>query len=164
VVLNNTKLITLTPIEATAYYKNINKLSSTQNKTKLLRLLHGDVYCGTRLKEFKLLEFDTCIRCFEKETIKHLLLECPYTQEVWAALGVDYSNTKNVISIGESREELEIRADLLSAIIFRKGNLPPNTLINMTYLKFSKGLCRNKKVSELAKRKIEYHISTGRWN
>jgi hypothetical protein len=36
VVLNNTKLITLTPAEATSYYKNINKLSSTQNKTKLL--------------------------------------------------------------------------------------------------------------------------------
>jgi len=163
VVLNNTKLITLTPAEATSYYKNINKLSSTQNKTKLLRLVHGDVYCGTRLKKFKLTEFDTCIRCFEKETIKHLLLECPYTQEVWGTLGVDYSHAKNVIGIRESREELEIRADFLSAIVFRKGNLPPNTLINMTYLKYSKGLCKNNKVKELAKDKIEHYNNTGRW-
>ena len=36
VVQNNKKLITLTPMEATSHYKNINKLSSTQNKTKLL--------------------------------------------------------------------------------------------------------------------------------
>jgi hypothetical protein len=111
-----------------------------------------------------MIEFDTCIRCFEKETIKHLLLECPYTQEVWATLGIDYSNTKNVIGIEESREELEVRADFLSSIVFRKGNLPPNTLINMTYLKFSKGLCKNNKVKELAQKKIEHYSNTGRWN
>jgi hypothetical protein len=163
VALNNTKLISLTPIEATTYYKKINKLSSTQNKTKLLRLMHGDVYCGTRLKEFKLTEFDTCIRCFEKETIKHLLLECPYTQEVWRTLGVDYTHTKKVIGVGEPREELEIRADFLSALVFRKGILPPNTLINMTYLKYSKGLCKNNKVKELAQEKIEHHNTTSRW-
>jgi len=111
-----------------------------------------------------LLEFDTCIRCFEKETIKHLLLECPYTQEIWTTLGIDYSNTKSVIGIEEPREELEIRADFLSAIVFRKGNLPPNTLINMTYLKYSKGLCKNNKVKELAQQKIEHYNNTGRWN
>ena len=125
--------------------------------------MHGDVYCGTRLKEFKLTEFDTCIRCFEKETFKHLLLECPYTQEVWRTLGVDYTHTKNVIGVGEPREELEIRADFLSALVFRKGILPPNTLINMTYLKYSKGLCKNNKVKELAQEKIEHHNTTSRW-
>ena len=124
--------------------------------------MHGDVYCGTRLKEFKLTEY-TCIRCFEKETIKHLLLECPYTQEVWRTLGVDYTHTKNVIGVGEPREELEIRADFLSALVFRKGILPPNTLINMTYLKYSKGLCKNNKVNELAQEKIEHHNTTSRW-
>jgi hypothetical protein len=164
VVINNTKLITLTPSDATSFYKNINKLSSTQNKTKLLRLIHGDVYCGTRLKEFKLSEIDTCIRCFEKETIKHLLLECPYTQEVWRTLGVDYMQVRNVIGVNESRDELEIRADLQSTIVFRKGILPPNTLIDLTYLKFSKGLCKNNNVKELAKEKIEHHNATGRWH
>jgi zinc-binding in reverse transcriptase len=80
--------------EAATLYKNINKLRSTQNKTKMLRLMHGDVYCGTRLKKFKLSEIDTCIRCFEKETIKHLLLECPFTQEIWRALGIDFTQVK----------------------------------------------------------------------
>ena len=78
-LITNTKLITLTPDEASSLYKNINRLRSTQNKTKMLRLMHGDVYCGVRLKKFMMADIDTCIRCFEKETIKHLLVECPYT-------------------------------------------------------------------------------------
>ena len=130
----------------------------------MLRLIHGDVYCGTRLKKFKLYEIDTCIRCFEKETIKHLLLECPYTQEMWRALGVDFSQTKNAIGTKMSREELEIHADLLSSIVFRKGILPPSTLIELTYLKYSKGICKYNKVKELANNKRENHNATGMWH
>jgi hypothetical protein len=62
-----------------------------------------------------------------------------------------------------SSEELEIHADLLSAIVFRKGILPPNTLIELTYLKFSKGLCKNNKVIELALTKLEHRHATRRW-
>ncbi len=127
--ITNAKLTALSRDEEATFYKNINKLRSTQNKTKMLWLIHGDVYCGTKLKKFKLSEIDTCIRCFENETIKHLLLECPYTQEIWRALGVDFSQTKNAIGTKMSREELEIHADLLSSIVFRKGILPPSTLI-----------------------------------
>jgi hypothetical protein len=65
-LITNTKITALTPDEAASLYKNINRLSSTQNKTKMLRLIHGDVYCGVRLKKFKMTDIDTCIRCFEK--------------------------------------------------------------------------------------------------
>ncbi len=41
------------PDEAGTFYKNTNRLRSTQNKTKILRLIHGDVYCGKRLKNYK---------------------------------------------------------------------------------------------------------------
>jgi len=163
-LITNTKLSALMPDEATTFYKNINKLQSTQNKTKMLRLIHRDLYCSTRLKKFKLSEIDTCIRCFEKETIKHLLLECPCTQEIWRALGVDFTQANNAISTQISREELEIHADLLSSIVFRKGTLPPNTLIELTHLKYSKGICKNSKVKELAKTKLENHNATGRWH
>jgi hypothetical protein len=163
-IITSTKLTVLMPDEATTFYKNINKLRSTQNKTKMLRLIHGDVYCGTRLKKYKLSEHDTCIRCFEKETIKHLLIECPYTQEIWSTLGVDYTQTNSVIGAGMTREELEIRADLLSSIVFKKGILPPNILIELTYLKYSKGLCKNTKVKDLAIEKLEQHNVTGRWH
>ena len=48
-----TKIVTFTPDEAGTFYKNTNRLRSTQNKTKILRLIHGDVYCGERLKNSK---------------------------------------------------------------------------------------------------------------
>jgi len=51
-LITDTKLIIFTPDEAAALYKNINRLRSTQNKIKMLRLIHGDVYCGERLKKF----------------------------------------------------------------------------------------------------------------
>jgi hypothetical protein len=162
--ITNTKLMVMAPDEATTLYKNINKLQSTQNKTKMLRQIHGDVYCGTRLKEFKLSEIDTCIRCFEKETIKHLLLQCPYTQEIWRTLGVNYNQTNNVIGIGMSRDELIIHAYLLSSIVFKKGILLPNIPIELTYLEYNKGICKNTRVKDLAKNKVEQHNVTGRWH
>ena len=82
-LITNTKVVTFSPDEAGSFYKNTNRLWSTQNKTKILRLIHGDVYCDEKLKKFKMTEIDTCIRCFEKEKIRHLLTECPYTQKVW---------------------------------------------------------------------------------
>ena len=130
----------------------------------MLQLIHEDVYCGTRLKKFKLSKIDTCIRCFEKETIKHLLLESPYTQEIWKTLGVDCTQANNMIGIRMTREELEIHADLLLSILFKKGTLPPNTLIELTYLKFSKGLCKKYKVKDLAMEKLEHNNATRRWH
>jgi zinc-binding in reverse transcriptase len=103
-LITETKLITLTQDEAAALCKNINRLRSTQNKTKMLRLIHGDVYCGERLKKFKMSEIDTCIRYFEKETIKHLLVECPYTKEIWNLLGINSNDTKNVIGTHHTKE------------------------------------------------------------
>jgi hypothetical protein len=163
-LLTEPKLTTFTPDEATTLYKNISRLRSTQNKTKMLRLLHRDVYCGVRLKEFKLSDIDTCIRCFEKETIKHLLMECPYTQEVWRSLGINPNDIKAVTGAHLTREELEIHADLLSSIIFRKNTMPPNILIELTYLKYSKGICRNNKIKELAKANIDNHNARGTWH
>jgi hypothetical protein len=163
-LITNTKLTALAPDEAATLYKNINKLRSTQNKTKMLRFIHGDIYCGARLKKFEMSEIETCIRCFEKETIKHLQLECPYTQEIWRALGVDFRQANNAIGIQMSREDVVIHADLLSSIVFRKSTLPPNTLIELTYLKYSEGICKNYKVKELAKTRLDNHNLTGNGN
>jgi hypothetical protein len=161
-LITNTKLTTLTPDEARALYKNINRPRSTQNKTKMLRLIHGDVYCGVRLKKFKMSEIDICIRCFEKETIKHLLVECPFTIEIWRLLGINSNDTKNVIGTHLTKEELEIYGALLSSIVFRKSTQLPTTLLELTYLKYSKGLCRNSKVKEMAKSIIDKYNTNGR--
>jgi len=163
-LITNTKLLTFTPDEAATFYKNTHKLRSTQNKTKILRLVHGDVYCGERLKKFQMSEIDTCTRCFEKETIKHLQMEFPYTQEVWRLLGLNANDTKAVLGTYLTKEEFEIHADILSSIVFRKSKLPPNnTLIELTYLKYRKGVCRNNTVKDVAKAKIGKPNTTGAW-
>ena len=61
---------------------SIRSLTNTRLKTILLRALHGDIYCGTRLKKFGMTESDTCQRCGYPETIKHLLLECNYVKQI----------------------------------------------------------------------------------
>ncbi len=62
------------------YYANLSKIIGVNNKSRMLRLLYGDVYCAERLVHFNLSDSDRCRRCLEKETIMHLLVECPYTK------------------------------------------------------------------------------------
>jgi hypothetical protein len=89
-----------------------------------------------------------------------LLTECPYTLKVWRLLGVHTNDVKVALGTHLTREEFEIHAHLLSSIVFRKGTLPPNTLIESTLLKHSKIVCRNEKVKEMATAIIP--VSNGR--
>ena len=107
---------------------------------------------------------DTSIRCFEKEIFRHMLTECSYTQDVWRLLGINANDIKAVLGTFLTRVEFEIHADLLSSIVFRKSTLPPNTLIELTHLKYSKGVCRNNKVKEMAKVMINNYNATGLWH
>ena len=61
----------------------IKSLTNTKLKTIILRAIHGDIYCGTRLKKFGITDTDGCQRCGSPETIKHLLFECNYVQRIW---------------------------------------------------------------------------------
>ena len=58
----------------------------------------------TRLKGLGISEFDTCISCFEKEAIKHPILECSCIQEVWGHLGAKYMTKRNTKSIPVKKE------------------------------------------------------------
>ena len=62
---------------------SIRSLTNTKLKSILLRAIHGDIYCGTRLKKFGMSDSDICQRCGCPETIKHLLLECNYVKQIW---------------------------------------------------------------------------------
>ncbi len=148
--LNNMKLLNMTPEAAGSLYGKINKLRNIPNKTKLLRLIHGDVYCGARMKKFKMTDNDRCIRCFKEETIKHLLLECPYTTEVWNCLGLATNNVTDIIHGNLTPAELEIRAEIISALVFRKQVLEPQILIRNTIKRFSKGLSIQRGTTQLA--------------
>ena len=63
--------------------KRIKNLTNTKLKTIILRALHGDIYCGTRLQRFGMTDTDECQRCGAPETTSHLLLDCPYVKKIW---------------------------------------------------------------------------------
>ena len=131
-------------------YAKIEKLKNIPNKTKLLRLIHGDVYCGTRLVKFGLSDSDTCTRCFQPELIRHLLLECPYTIRVWQQLGIAFANPLDVLHGQLTLAELEIRAEFVSQIVFRKQILEPAILGETTLMRFTRGLSKTKGVTQCA--------------
>jgi len=135
------------------YFKNISKIVSTVNKSKMLRLLHGDVYCGERLFRFGLTDTNLCKRCFQVETIHHLLMECPYTQSVYSLLGIQGYDVNEILGVDLTPAALEIRADILGFLLFRQRSLPPEILISSTYDRYAKGLVDKiavKRVAELA--------------
>jgi hypothetical protein len=163
ICLTETKLIRLQADTAAVLYKKIAKLRNTANKAKLLRLIHGDVYCAARTYRFGLTDSDRCIRCFGEETIKHLLLECPYTQEVWGRLGIFPTNVAQVLDSQLTVSELEVRAELIGALVFRKKVLPPEVLIYTVFKSFQNGLSRNTRTTNYAADMVDRYEITRQW-
>jgi len=159
----NTKLAQMTEQVALTLYAKIAKIRNVPNKTKMLRLMHGDVYCGVRRKKFKMTDNDSCGRCFQPETIRHLLLECPYTQQVWTKLGGAPNGLLDILDSRISQAELEVRADIVSALVFRQQTLQPEVLIHTIMTKYSKGVCKNLSVIRLAEANVLRHAVTRQW-
>ena len=89
-IMNNPKEIVTPKILENTAMDGLQKLgglikSMTNSKLKsiILRALHGDIYCGTRLKKFGMTISDGCPRCGSPETIKHLLIDCQYVKTIW---------------------------------------------------------------------------------
>lgn len=137
--------------EGMAYFSNLSKIGSVVNKLKILRLLQGDVYCNDRLYCFGLSEIDSCKRCFEKETILHLLSECPYTMAVYDILNIDTNDINEILGINLGKGSLEIRCDIISYIVFRHHTMPPEILVKTTLEKYAKGLANKPGVQKVAK-------------
>jgi len=144
-------------------YKKIKRIGSIPLRTKVLRLIHGDVYCGTRLVKFGLANDDTCIRCFCTETIMHLLTECPYSVSVWTTLGVNPMTINNILDPLLSEPEFEIRCAIIEMLVFRKIQMPPHKLIEVIFKRYAGGLSKRRQLSEYAKTKTRLHEFTGQW-
>jgi hypothetical protein len=161
--LNDTKQLHTTTDNARNIYSKIANIKSTQSKTKLLRLVHGDVYCGSRLKKFGLSDNDRCHRCFAEETISHLLLECPYTIDVWHKLGISPTSLNDLLTVA-AKADYEILSYFVSELVFRKKIVPPDVLIRTIITSFSKGLCRSNRITERATNILRQASGTGTWN
>jgi hypothetical protein len=149
-IILNTKSGHLDPTEAVALYNKIGKISSIALRTKMLRLVHGDVFCGTKLVRSGLSDIDTCIRCFDTETTNHLLLHCPYSQAVWRVLGVNTTSFHSILDTTITEQEFEFRCAIVDLLVFRKAQIPPNVVIENTVNSYAKGLSKKKKVTDFA--------------
>jgi hypothetical protein len=161
--LTSTKLINMTEDVATALYRQINSIVSTRNKTNMYRLLHGDVYSGTRLVRFGLSEIDRCIRCFEAETSRHLLMECPYSMAVWRTLGVDPDDPLQILDGDLPKSEFETRAEFINLLVFRKIIMPPDILVKTVMVAFANRLSRRTKTTLYAKAAVERFATHAQW-
>jgi Reverse transcriptase (RNA-dependent DNA polymerase)/zinc-binding in reverse transcriptase len=148
--ITSPKLFNISVDAAVSLYTKINKIRNVPNKTKLLRLVHGDVYCGTLMKRWNMVESDTCHRCFQPETIEHLLLHCPYSAAVWDMMNMPHNRPAEILHGELTIPELEVRADIISSLVFRKRTLDPRVLVHTTLTKFNMGLSRTKGLQQYA--------------
>ncbi len=149
------KITVMTDEVKSVYFKNLSRIISVVNKTRMLRLLQGDVYCAERRYRFGMSESDRCHRCFEVETIYHLLTECPYSRKVYSLLGIDNLELNNILGVDLNRFDLEIRADILNYLVFRQHVMPPEVLVQTTLERYANGLAGQGKISRLAKATLD---------
>jgi len=162
-LLTTNKMLTIADEQATRLYKCIQKVACIQNKNKLLRLIHGDVYCGNRLKKFDLSNNDRCVRCFEEETRHHLLIDCTYTKAIWNLLELRPQTLYDLIG-NLNQVELEVMADIISEVMFRKKVLPPTILLKTIFVSYANGKCRRSAVTRYAQTKVSIYNNTGSWH
>jgi hypothetical protein len=65
----------------------------------------------------------------------------------------------NRLTVGE----LEVRAELISTLVFRKKLLPPEILIRSVMSSFENGLCRSRQVKDYAVQMVARYDLTGQW-
>jgi hypothetical protein len=80
-----------------------------------------------------------CVRCFQGETILHLLLDCRYTREVWGRLGLQFDTPEDIIHGGISQCVLEIREEFIIALVLRKKTIQPEAQTKAIYSFFEEG-------------------------
>ncbi len=153
------KTVILTEEQLCQYYIKLNAIRNVKNKNGLLRLLQGDIYCAERMMRFGMTQNDRCRRCFEKETIQHLLSECQYTKAVLSLLKVNSEDVSKILGVDLNKAALEICSDIICYLIFRQQTLAPEILVRTTLEKFTKGLVNCSRVAREAQRLTE---ATGR--
>ena len=101
----------------------ISKMSNVKLKSILLRMLHGDIYSGDRLKRFGMIEDDKCIRCGQIETRIHLKHECNYVKSLWAKLGqitnIPYTSINTILGVHDLHDvlTLAIHSDVIRRLL-----------------------------------------------
>ena len=125
--------------------RKIRRLKSTRAKSFALRLLHGDVYTGTKLLKFGLSNSDECNKCRNTENLQHLIKDCWYSGLIWSKICKLYQETdhrrqiydKNSIDfvVGGrlSMPKLKLHIEILRRLTGKdRPNILPRMLITQT--------------------------------
>ena len=101
----------------------VNSMNNIKLRSIILRGIHGDIYCGSRLKNFKMTESDLCPRCNNAETIQHQLLECNYVRQIWTicsyVTSICCQNLNEVLGIHElhDRTTLTLHSEIIRRLL-----------------------------------------------
>ena len=112
---------------------NIKGLTNIKLKSMMLRVIQGDVYCGSRLKKFGMTDTDGCPRCGQSEDIDHQLFSCHYTKILWSLVsgitGIPNNNLSNVLGISDFHDKstLTLHAELIRILMAIDRPITPQT-------------------------------------
>jgi hypothetical protein len=130
------------------------------------RILQGDVFCNKRLHKFKMSPTPNCNYCHnEVETIKHLIWDCPRSNEAWQifnSITMQYYNinyaTYNTVVLGHSNPILVMEALVLEVLKIimkqdRDDRISEDAIKNQMklYYKLEKMAMKGKEIKFLAR-------------
>ena len=131
----------LSPIENSNWTFKLGKLTSTRHKNLLLRVAHGDWYSKERLFRFGLADDPLCESCGQIETISHKALKCQVKFNIWKSLArqenIDLDSLAEPMEfvLGMHKHEnlasIVVHAELLSMILYKTPELPPERIIEL---------------------------------
>ena len=123
----------------------INKLNCVRMKSTYLRVLHGDVYTGTKLLKFGLSDTDQCGKCRQTENLEHLLTHCWYSGAIWSKVAALYRKTdlrrqtynnggiNFILGINLSAPKIKLHLEIIKKLVAKeKPNVLPRTVIKQS--------------------------------
>ena len=109
--------------EITKLGMKIKSLTNSKLKAILLRCIHGDVYSKERMQRFGMTDENTCPRCQEVETTRHMLLDCSYSKNLWGKIskitGISNSTLNEILGLDPKHDKvtLTIHAETLRRLM-----------------------------------------------
>ena len=124
--------------------RQIKRLTNVKLKSVTLRLIHGDIYCATRMKKFGMVDSDSCERCGKEETIDHLILRCDYTKKIWdiisALTNIQHDTIKTIVGIDPFHDKttLTINSEIVRQLLaITRPTIEPQIFVENTIKRLS---------------------------
>ena len=122
----------------------INKLTNARLKSVMLRVMHGDIYCASRMKKFGMIDNDQCPRCSQEETTEHMILTCEYVKKIWDLISlltsISHVTIKTVLGVDPKHDKttLTLNAEIIRQLMaIERPTIDPVVLVQNTIKRLS---------------------------